>query len=93
MKKLVMVLLVSVTFLSAYAGGNKKADNSKKDVKMKIRIHADRKGEVHINGSVSDLKEMEKMADRCLAGLSMRVDEGHGAKGKNVGLSITIREK
>jgi biopolymer transport protein ExbD len=102
-KLLIAVILCSLTFTSAYAGGSKDKKNAPQDKEVKVNIHIDKNGDVHINGrNISD-KDIENWVNDHLKNISIVIDDNSGdtashpdedkGKTKTVQLSLTIKEK
>ena len=102
-KLLIAVILCSLTFTSAYAGGSKGKKALSQDKKVKVNIHIDKNGDVHINGrNISD-KDIEDWINDHLKNISIVIDDHYidadshpdedRKKAKTVELSLTIKEK
>ncbi len=92
MKKILIVTFCLATFASASAAGSKK-ENKAKDVKVKIDIHTDKSGNVHIDGKINNEKELEKWLNEALKNVTVQIDDDKGKSSKNVEVSLTIKEK
>jgi hypothetical protein len=90
MKKLMTVVFCLVTFAYTYASSNK---SKAKDVNIKIDIHTDKNGNVHINGKVNNEKELETLINDCLKNVSIQISDDKSKISKNVEVSLTIKEK
>ena len=79
------------TFVSVYAGGNKRETTKKEQ--LNLTIHTDKKGNIQIDGKIADTKEIEDRLNKCLKNISIEVSDSAGRQKKNLSLSLTIKEK
>ena len=91
MKSILTILICLLTFASVYAGGNKKEEKAKEHVNL--TIHTDPKGNIQIDGTIVDTKEIEQWLNKCLQDVSIQISDSAGRKTKNLSLSLTIKEK
>jgi hypothetical protein len=98
-KILIAFILCSVTFTSAIAATGKEP----KEKDIKLNIHIDKNGDVHITGKNISDKDIENWVSDHLTNLNIDIDENAvnitsnpdkgKKKSKAVQLSLTIKEK